>query len=129
TPLVGHATFARASRGRGAVRGGRVYLWRAGETITADKLTPRILSGAEYMEFTDPVSGGEYHRGSRRVTFPDGFFTNEPMVLITGRSNVPGNLREVSYLDKSVDGFTIWIARTTKTQTWVDWVAIEVPEI
>ncbi|MFC7328157.1 hypothetical protein [Marinactinospora rubrisoli] len=45
----------------------------------ACELTPRILSGAEYMDF--PTAVGNYFRGERAVTFPDGFFTVEPQVL------------------------------------------------
>lgn len=104
-----------------------MYLWRAGEIITADKLTPRILSGAEYMSF--PTAVGDYYRGEVHVAFPDGFFTAEPQVLLTARTSVPGVFLEVSYQNKSVSGFTIHVARQTTTQTWVDWVAIQVPDL
>lgn len=103
-----------------------MYLWRAGEIITADKLTPRILSGAEYMSFPDAV--GNYYRGAREISFPDGFFRTEPHLALSGRSGVPGVLMEVSYQSKSVNGFTLYAARQTQTETWVDWIAIEVPE-
>src|SRR5690606_28616095 len=101
-------------------------LWKAGEIITADKLTSRILTGAEYLSFPTAVSG--YFRGEARVTFPSGFFRAEPQVLVTGRSGVPGVLMEVAYQSKSITGFTIHAARSTQTETWIDWVAIEVPE-
>lgn len=104
-----------------------MHLWRAGEIITAAKLTPRILSGAEYMDF--PTAVGNYFRGERAVTFPDGFFTVEPQVLLTARTGVPGVFLEVSYQSKSLTGFTIHVARQTQTQTWVDWVAIQVPNL
>ncbi|MFJ9558042.1 hypothetical protein ACIRPH_29915 [Nocardiopsis sp. NPDC101807] len=109
-----------------------MHLWRAGEIITADKLTPRILSGAEYMDFPTPVPSAtnpQYYRGERRVTFPNGFFTVEPQVLTTARTNAPGVFLEVSYQSKSLTGFTIHVARQTVTQTWVDWVAIQVPDL
>ncbi|MFC7328156.1 hypothetical protein [Marinactinospora rubrisoli] len=42
---------------------------------------------------------------------------------------MPGVFLEVSYQSKSVGGFTIHVARQTQTQTWVDWVAIQVPNL
>lgn len=103
-----------------------MHLWKAGELITADKLTPRILAGDEFMTF--PTAVGDYFRGERRITFPQGFFKNPPMLAITARTSVPGVFMEASYTAKSAEGFTLCAARSTTTETWIDWVAIEVPQ-
>ena len=102
-----------------------MYVWRAGGLITAEKLSPKILAGEVLIQFNQPVS--DYYRGEATITFPSGFFTETPMVLLTARTTVPGTFITVAYSAKSVNGFTIYAARYTTTATWVDWLALQVP--
>ncbi|MFJ6019776.1 hypothetical protein ACIQFP_10545 [Nocardiopsis alba] len=109
-----------------------MHLWRAGEIITAEKLSPKILAGDVLMQFTeripsDPSQPLRYWRGTWEVTFPDGFFTEPPMLSLSPRTTVPGVFLTVSYTAKSVNGFTLCAARETTTQTWIDWTAMQVP--
>lgn len=109
-----------------------MHLWKAGELITAEKLTPRILAGEELMNFptvVDPANGWPaYRRGERRVNFPTGFFRTPPTLSITARTSVPGIMLTATYTAKSVTGFTLCAARVTTTETWIDWTATEVPD-
>jgi len=102
-----------------------MYMWKAGELITAEKLSPRILAGEVLLQFNQPVS--DYYRAEAAITFPQGFFTETPMVLLTPRTTVPGVFITVGYSAKSVNGFTIYAARYTTVATWIDWMAIQVP--
>lgn len=102
-----------------------MYMWKAGELITAEKLSPRILAGEVLIQFNQPVS--DYFRGEATITFPEGFFTETPMVMLTPRTAVPGTFITVAYSAKSVRGFSIYAARYTTTATWIDWMAIQVP--
>lgn len=102
-----------------------MYMWKAGELITAEKLSPRILTGEVLIQFNEPVS--DYYRGTATITFPSGFFTETPMVLLTPRTTVPGTFITVGYSAKSVNGFTIYAARYTTVATWIDWMALQVP--
>src|SRR5690606_27741881 len=102
TLIVHHATNGRreyhaAGTGirlfRGAIvvlRGSqnRMYMWNAGALIAAEKLSPKILTGEVLIQFNEPVS--DYYRGTVTITFPQGFFTETPMVLLTPRTTVPG---------------------------------------
>ncbi len=109
-----------------------MHLWRAGEVITAEKLSPRALSGEELMTFPTRVAAADgwpaYWRGERIVTFPTGFFTRPPMLALAARTAVPGIFLYASYTAKSANGFTLCTARVTQTETWVDWIAFEIPQ-
>ncbi|MBQ1080353.1 hypothetical protein [Nocardiopsis sp. B62] len=90
---------------------------------------PRIVSGlvlnVSADELVEDPNGGDYYRGSAAVTFKPGTFEETPAVLITGVSSVPGNLREMTSILRSKDGFTIRFARNTRTSFTVSWMAVE----
>ena len=104
-----------------------MYMWRAGELITAEKLSPRILTGEVLLQFDQPVS--DYYRAEAAITFPSGFFTKAPTILVTARTTVPGTFITIGHAHKSVNGFTIYAARYTTVATWADWMAIQVPDL
>ncbi|MGW5876719.1 hypothetical protein ACWFMI_09260 [Nocardiopsis terrae] len=91
--------------------------------------TPTLLSGEVYVDLTEhleapPLFTGDYYRGYHRVDFPAGTFTGPPSIQLTGHSEVPGTLLEVSFTDWTADGFTVVIARRTTTKTRVAWLAV-----
>lgn len=114
-----------------------MYPWRAGEVITAEKLTAGMQRGLVAItpsEEVEPTGGNNnqwaasYRRGSERVTF-DVPFTETPTIQVTARTNSPGVLIEASYTDVTTTGVTIFVARGNTTATNVDWVAIGRPAL
>lgn len=103
-----------------------MHLWRAGELITADKLTSRVLTGRETIEFTTSVGG--YYRGSVTVVFPDGFFTATPAIVVTPDTSVPGVFLGAGVTADSKTGFTLTAARQNTVPTSINWLAIQVTE-
>lgn len=101
-----------------------MYQWKAGELITADKLSPKVLGGREYLEFTIPES--DYWRASVNVTFPAGYFTETPYVVVTPNTSVPGNFLGCGVLNTSKDGFVLYGARRGTTRTSVFWIAMQI---
>ena len=85
---------------------------------------PKILSGLVTNVVGDEQVGGHY-RARVRIEFEPGTFRQAPVILLTGVSNVPGTLVEVSSIERSRNGFTIRTARTNDTPFTVGWMAIE----
>ena len=103
-----------------------MYPWRAGEAITAEKLTAGMQYGLVSITPTTAVS--TYHRGEAHIVF-DVPFLEIPTIQVTARTAVPGVLLEASYTDVTLTGVTIMIARETQTNTNVDWLAIGRPAL
>lgn len=114
-----------------------MYPWRAGEVITAEKLTAGMQHGVVSVSLTEEIqnTGGNnnqwantYWRGSARVEF-DVPFLEIPTIQVTPRTNSPGVLLEASYTDVTLTGVTICAARGNTTATNVDWLAIGRPDL
>ncbi|WP_049569102.1 hypothetical protein [Nocardiopsis sp. SBT366] len=85
---------------------------------------PKVVAGLVTHIVADEPAG-DYFRGGALVTFEPGTFRETPAIFITGVSDVPGNLKEVTCIRRSKDGFTIRVARTNHTEFTVSWMAIE----
>ncbi|USY19733.1 H-type lectin domain-containing protein [Nocardiopsis exhalans] len=114
-----------------------MYPWRAGEVITAERLTAGMQRGMVAVELTEEIENtgsnnnqwaNTYRRGSVRVTF-DVPFAEVPTIQVTPRTNSPGVFLEASYTDVSTTGVTIFAARGNTTATNVDWLAIGRPAL
>ena len=114
-----------------------MYPWRAGEVITAEKLTAGMQRGLVTITLTDEIQNtgnnnnqwaNTYWRGSVTVTF-DVPFLEVPTIQVTARTNSPGVLLEASYTDVTTTGVTIFAARGNTTATNVDWTAIGRPAL
>lgn len=114
-----------------------MYPWRAGETITAEKLTAGMQRGLVSItpSVEVPNTGGNnnqwantYWRGLQTVTF-DVPFAEIPTIQVTARTNSPGVMLECSYTDVTTTGVTIFAARGNTTTTNVDWTAIGRPAL
>ncbi|WP_030928525.1 hypothetical protein [Streptomyces sp. NRRL B-24720] len=107
------------------------YPWQPGMKITASRLRSGMLAGTVTINFSTSIANtffnAPYFRDSADVTFPAGFFTNTPNIIVAGRSTTPGVLIECSYSNQTPNGFTVWAARSTNTGTVIDWVALDVP--
>ena len=114
-----------------------MYPWRAGEVITAEKLTAGMQYGLVLItpnEEVQPTGGNNnqwaasYFRGTARIEF-DVPFTDIPTIQVTARTNSPGVLLEASYTEVTTTGVTICIARGNTTATNTDWLAIGRPAL
>lgn len=113
-----------------------MYPWRAGEVITAEKLTAGMQYGLVSILPEDPVNptgnsqqyANGYFRGQAHITF-DVPFVDIPTIQVTARTSVPGGLIEASYTDVTPTGVTIMIARGNSFSTNVDWLAIGRPAL
>src|SRR5690625_1063049 len=111
-----------------------LYPWRAGEVITAEKLSSGVQWGLANVVPDTPVGSGslfssDYFRGFFEVTF-DVPFAEIPSIQVTARTSVPGGtLVEASYTDVTTTGMTIVIARSNQTATNVDWLVIGQPAL
>lgn len=113
-----------------------MYPWRAGEVITAEKLTAGMQYGLVSISATEQVNNtgdnriwaNPYFRGSVQIVF-DVPFLEVPTIQVTPRTSVPGLLVEASYTNVTPTGVTITIARGNDTATNVDWLAIGRPAL
>lgn len=105
-----------------------MYPWRAGEVITAEKLTAGMQYGLVSITPGAVIDGTTYRRGSAVVTF-DVPFVDVPTIQVTARTSTPGVLIEASYTDVTPTSVTIMIARETTFSTNVDWLAIGRPAL
>ncbi|QBZ73580.1 hypothetical protein SEA_ROSAASANTEWAA_16 [Streptomyces phage RosaAsantewaa] len=63
---------------------------------------------------------------SSPVTFPAGYFTTTPNIIVGMDTTVPGTqVTGVSAGNPSATGFNAIVTRTNTTDTWVQWVAIQ----
>lgn len=114
-----------------------MYPWRAGEIITAEKLTAGMQRGLVNITPSQEIqnSGGTnnqwantYYRGSETIVF-DVPFAEIPTIQVTARTNSPGVVLEASYTEVTTTGVVIFIARGNQTSTNVDWTAIGRPDL
>lgn len=69
--------------------------------------------------------GGSFKYGNTTVTFPAGYFSSAPSVVISANSSVPGIVIEATPSNVSATGFTANLARTDSTATIIYWQAIQ----
>lgn len=65
---------------------------------------------------------------SAAVTFPAGRFTVEPRVTAQIMSNAPLQFSPVTVLSKTINGFTVYLAKTGGTTSGtvnVEWIAVQ----
>lgn len=116
-----------------------MYPWRAGEAITAEKLTAGMQRGLVAVALTEqiepPGPGNNYahfaaaiYLGSAAVVF-DVPFTEIPTIQLTPRTGFPGVFIEAAYTDVTPTGFTISVARRSAATTNIDWTAIGRPAL
>lgn len=113
-----------------------MYPWRAGEVITAEKLTAGMQYGLVLITPDEEVQptgssshwSGSYYRGTARITF-DVPFVDIPTIQVTARTAAPGVLIEASYTEVTTTGVTIMVARGNQTATNTDWLAIGRPAL
>lgn len=114
-----------------------MYPWRAGEVITAEKLTAGMQYGLVNITPNveiQPTGGNNnqwsnsYYRGSAVIVF-DVPFLEVPTIQVTARTNSPGVLLEASYTDVTPTQVTIFVARGNQTATNTDWLAIGRPAL
>ena len=68
---------------------------------------------------------GTYFVGSAGVTFPVGTFFSGPIVVVKTNSAYPGTVIQPTISGVSHAGFTVFLARSDKTPTYVYWLAVE----
>lgn len=113
-----------------------MYPWRAGETITAEKLTAGIQRGSVGIVANTTIQpsgssshfAGAYLRGSVDIVF-DVPFAEVPTVSVTARTTVPGTVIEVAASNVTTTGMTVYSARNNVTNTVIDWMAIGRPAL
>lgn len=92
----------------------------SGWTAWGNKQAVAILSGQ--VQIT-PVANT---MTTANVTFPTGYFTTAPMVVITANSSVMGStVQAVAASAVTTTGFTAGIIRTNTTQTGIFWIAVQ----
>jgi hypothetical protein len=85
-----------------------------------------IIAGKVAVNLTTKVSEvfGTYYRGHATVRFPDGVFSAGPVVALRANSSYPGIMVECTFTGISRAGMTVYVARSDKTQTVVNWIAV-----
>lgn len=92
--------------------------------VTADgkaKNLPRVAYGVSVL-MNAPSGGGNAYE---TITFPEGLFTGVPGVTLATHS-LASTLINYSVTAVTKDGFTLGINRSNDTDTWMDWIAVEV---
>lgn len=63
---------------------------------------------------------------SANVTFPAGYFTVAPVIVVSAETNVPGSeVSGVSTTAAATTGFTAWVRRSNTTATPIHWLATQ----
>lgn len=90
-------------------------------------LRPTVLQGVVSLKATTPQNNanlGTYFIGHKTVSLPAGAFTGSPAIVLTGNSGYPGNMIQCSVSGVSATGFTVNMARTDSTSTYIYWLAV-----
>lgn len=90
-------------------------------------LRPTVLVGRVSIKATTAVNNtnlGTYFTGFKAVKLPAGAFTGSPAIVLTGNSGYPGNMIQCSVSGVSAAGFTVNMARTDSTSTYIYWMAV-----
>ena len=92
--------------------------------VTADKLSQEVRDSVSHIETgkenIDPTPG---EVTTREVTFSSEF-ASTPVVVVSPISTVP-NIISATAGSITRSGFTIYLHRTTATQTQIAWMAVE----
>ncbi|WP_431870237.1 hypothetical protein [Nocardiopsis eucommiae] len=120
---VADGTLAYVASGR------NLYVREEGAWVTVagpdhEERRPRVVTGLVTQVVADEPTG-DYFRGGARIEFAPGTFEETPAIFLTGVSDVPGNLKEITSIHRNKDGFTIRVARTNNTPFTVSWMAVE----
>ncbi|MET9797893.1 hypothetical protein [Nocardiopsis alba] len=115
---------------------GNLYIRTEGEWRTVagpahEERRPKTLTGLVIgiHPDTEVVDGGiTYLRGTAEVRFPEGAFSEAPLIFLTASTRVPGRVLEVSVSSRTAEGFTINVARRNDTMFSVFWMAVEATE-